>query len=96
MLDSLTADDIAGARSLYGAGERDLEHQPSRRATSRMISSAQLIALYRDRLGAASVTTFVDPEGAVVWLSEYARYRVGLVRSQAPHRRACSRSSTAA
>ena len=38
----------------------------------------QLIALYRDRLGAAAVTTFIDPEGAVVWLSEYARYRVGL------------------
>ena len=32
---------------------------------------AQLNALYRDRLGAAPVTTFIDPEGAVVWLSEY-------------------------
>ena len=39
---------------------------------------AQLIALYRDRLRAPAVATFVDPEGAVVWLSEYARYRVGL------------------
>ncbi len=24
------------------------------------------------------MTTFIDPEGAVVWLSEYARYRAGL------------------
>ena len=38
----------------------------------------QLIGLYRDRLGKSAVTTFVDPEGAVVWLSEYARYRAGL------------------
>ena len=75
--DSLTADDIAGGRSLYGAGDVASNVSfPPRNEPNDFFQ--QLIALYRDRLGAAAVTTFVDPEGAVVWLSEYARYRVGL------------------
>ena len=77
--DSLTADDIAGAHSLYGAPAAGITSNvvfPPRNEPNDFFQ--QLIALYRDRLGAASVTTFVDPEGAVVWLSEYARYRVGL------------------
>jgi len=76
-LDSLTADDIAGARSLYGAGgvTSNITFPPRNEPNDFF---QQLIALYRDRLGAGSVATFVDPEGAVVWLSEYARYRVGL------------------
>lgn len=75
--DSLTADDIAGARALYGAGEVASNVAfPPRNEPNDFFQ--QLIALYRDRLGAAPVTTFVDPEGTVVWLSEYARYRVGL------------------
>lgn len=75
--DSLTADDIAGARSMYGAGgvTSNITFPPRNEPNDFF---QQLITLYRDRLGAASVTTFVDPEGAVVWLSEYARYRVGL------------------
>ena len=76
-LDSLTADDIAGARSLYGAGGVTSNVTfPPRNEPNDFFQ--QLIGLYRDRLGASAVTTFVDPEGAVVWLSEYARYRVGL------------------
>ena len=76
-LDSLTADDIAGAKSLYGSGGVTSNVSfPPRNEPNDFFQ--QLIALYRDRLGAASVTTYVDPEGAVVWLSEYARYRVGL------------------
>ena len=75
--DALAADDIAGARSLYGAGDVASNVAfPPRNEPNDFFQ--QLIALYRDRLGAAPVTTFVDPEGAVVWLSEYARYRVGL------------------
>jgi hypothetical protein len=75
--DSLTADDIAGARSMYGAGGVTSNVTfPPRNEPNDFFQ--QLIGLYRDRLGAATVTTFVDPEGAVVWLSEYARYRVGL------------------
>ena len=76
-LDSLTADDIAGARSLYGAaGITSNVTFPPRNEPNDFFQ--QLTDLYRDRLGASAVTTFVDPEGAVVWLSEYARYRVGL------------------
>jgi hypothetical protein len=76
-LDSLTADDIAGARSLYGAsGVTSNVTFPPRNEPNDFFQ--QLIGLYRDRLGAPEATTFVDPEGAVVWLSEYARYRVGL------------------
>jgi hypothetical protein len=80
-LDSLTADDINGAQSLYGGpdssgGVTSNVTFPPRNEPNDFFQ--QLIALYRDRLGAPSVTTFVDPEGAVVWLSEYARYRVGL------------------
>lgn len=75
--DSLTADDIAGARSMYGAGGVTSNVVfPPRNEPNDFFQ--QLIALYRDRLGAASITTFIDAEGAVVWLSEYARYRVGL------------------
>ena len=75
--DALSADDIAGARSLYGAGGVTSNVTfPPRNEPNDFFQ--QLIALYRDRLNASPVTTFVDPEGAVVWLSEYARYRVGL------------------
>lgn len=76
-LDALTDDDINGARSLYGSGGVTSNVTfPPRNEPNDFFQ--QLIGLYRDRLGAASVGTYVDPEGAVVWLSEYARYRVGL------------------
>jgi hypothetical protein len=75
--DALTADDIAGARSLYGSGGVTSNVVfPPRNEPNDFFQ--QLIGVYRDRLGAAPVTSFVDAEGAVVWLSEYARYRVGL------------------
>jgi hypothetical protein len=35
-----------------------------------------LEATYRDALGRAPITTYVDQEGDVVWLQEYLRYRV--------------------
>jgi hypothetical protein len=40
--------------------------------------NVQLENLYRDRLGARPISAYVDLEGANVWLTEYARYRVGL------------------
>ena len=40
--------------------------------------NTQLENLYRDRLGASPTSASVDLEGANVWLTEYARYRVGL------------------
>ena len=40
--------------------------------------NVQLENLYRDRIGARSSSAYVNLEGANVWLTEYARYRVGL------------------
>ena len=40
--------------------------------------NTQLENLYRDQLGAGPTSAYVDLEGANVWLTEYARYRVGL------------------
>lgn len=75
-LDGLASDDIAGGRSLYGAGVTSNISFPPRNEPNDFFN--QLIALYRDQLRAGQVTTYVDPEGIVVWLIEYARYRVGL------------------
>lgn len=75
-LDALAADDIAGGRALYGVGVSSNVSFPPRNEPNDFFT--QLAALYRDVLRAAPVATFVDPEGTVVWLSEYARYRVGL------------------
>lgn len=75
-LDALTADDIAGAMSLYGGGITSNISFPPRNEPNDFFN--QLIGVYRDELRAAESTIFVDPEGIVVWLIEYARYRVGL------------------
>ena len=75
-LDALASDDIAGARSLYGAGVTSNISFPPRNEPADFYN--QLIAVYQNELRAAQVTTYVDPEGAVIWLTEYARYRVGL------------------
>jgi len=75
-LDALATDDIAGARALYGAGVTSNISFPPRNEPNDFFN--QLIAVYRNELGAREVTTFVDAEGLVVWLIEYARYRVGL------------------
>lgn len=74
-LDSLTADDIAGAQSLYGAGVTGNITFPPRNEPNAFFQS--LLAVYRDELHAASSPTYVDSEGAVIWLTEYARQRVG-------------------
>lgn len=74
-LDSLTEDDINGARSLYGAGITSNVSFPPRNESNDFFR--QLVALYRDELRAAAETTYLDDEGKVVWLSEYAYYRVG-------------------
>lgn len=75
-LDALTSDDIAGGRSMYGAGVTSNVSFPPRNEPNDFYN--QLIAVYRDQLGAGQVTSYIDPEGIVVWLIEYARYRVGL------------------
>jgi hypothetical protein len=73
--DALTADDIAGAQSLYGAGVTASVMFPPRNEPNAFFQS--LLAVYRDELHAAVSPTYVDSEGAVTWLTEYARQRVG-------------------
>lgn len=75
-LDALAADDIAGGRALYGAGVTSNVSFPPRDEPNDFFN--QLIGVYQNELRAGQVTTYVDPEGIVVWLIEYARYRVGL------------------
>lgn len=74
-LDSLTEDDILGAQSLYGGGVTGNVSFPPRNEPNDFFN--QLIAVYANELRAAPSPTFVDPEGAVIWLTEYARQRVG-------------------
>ncbi len=80
-LDSLTADDIAGAQALYGSvvtggtGVVGNISFPPRNEPNDFYN--QLLAVYLNELRAAPSATYVDPEGAVIWLTEYARQRVG-------------------
>lgn len=74
-VDSLMADDIAGAQSLYGTGVTGTITFPPRDEPNDFYN--QLRAVYQDELRAAPSSTHVDPEGAVIWLTEYARQRVG-------------------
>jgi len=74
-LEVLTADDIAGAQSLYGAGVAGTVTFPPRNEPNDFFN--QLLAVYQNELRAAPSATYVDSEGAVIWLTEYARQRVG-------------------
>lgn len=74
-LDSLTDDDIAGVQALYGGGVTGNVTFPPRNEPNDFFN--QLIAVYTNELRAAPSPTYVDPEGAVIWLTEYARQRVG-------------------
>ncbi len=76
-LDSLAADDIAGAGALYGAtttGTGAVINFPPRNESFDF--RVQLEAKYRDGLHRPSQPTYVDNEGDVVWTQEYLRYRV--------------------
>ena len=75
-VDQLQPDDIAGGRALYGAaGVPSNVDFPPRNETADFIN--RLGVLYRDELRSPGFTTFVDAEGAGVWVPEYTRYRVG-------------------
>ena len=74
-LDSLAEDDIAGAQALYGTGVAGNVTFPPRNEPNDFF--IQLLAVYQNELGAAPSPTYVDSEGAVIWLTEYARQRVG-------------------
>lgn len=74
-VDALTADDIAGAQSIYGSGVTGNITFPPRNEPNDFF--IQLLAVYQNELRAAPSPTYVDSEGAVIWLTEYARQRVG-------------------
>jgi hypothetical protein len=74
-IDNLTADDIAGIQNLYGAGISSNVSFPPRNEPNAFF--LVLVVEYRDVLRAVLSPTFVDPEGVVIWLTEYARQRVG-------------------
>jgi hypothetical protein len=74
-IDSLMPDDIAGAQSLYGTGVNGNITFPPRNEPNDFYN--QLLAVYQNELRAAPSPTYVDSEGAVIWLTEYARQRVG-------------------
>jgi len=73
--DALQEDDIEGGRAIYGAGVPSIVAFPPRNETADFIN--RLGALYRDELGSPGFITYVDAEGAGVWVPEYTRYRVG-------------------
>lgn len=74
-IDTVTSDDIAGAQALYGSGVAGTVSFPPRNEPNDFYK--QLTAVYQNELRAALSGTYVDSEGAVIWLTEYARQRVG-------------------
>ena len=74
-IDSVTSDDIAGAQALYGSGVSGTVSFPPRNEPNDFYN--QLIGVYQNELRAGLSGTYVDPEGTVIWLTEYARQRVG-------------------
>lgn len=75
-IDALQADDILGGRALYGGVSVPSNVSfPPRNETADFIN--RLGAIYRDELRSAGFATYVDAEGAGVWVPEYTRYRVG-------------------
>lgn len=74
-LDALAPDDIAGVQSLYGSGVAGNVSFPPRNEPNDFFN--QLIGVYANELHAAPSSTYVDSEGAVIWLTEYTRQRVG-------------------
>jgi hypothetical protein len=74
-IDSLQADDIAGGASLYIGGVPGTVTFPPRNEPADFYN--QLLGVYQNELGAGRSSTYVDAEGAVIWLTEYARQRVG-------------------
>ena len=74
-IDTVTSDDIAGAQALYGSGVSGTVSFPPRNEPNDFYN--QLIGVYQNELRAGLSGTYVDPEGTVIWLTEYARQRVG-------------------
>lgn len=63
----------APADGALGVGTQVINFPPRNEPNEFFIA---LNGLYRDRLSRTQTTSFVDPEGANVWLTEYFRYRL--------------------
>jgi hypothetical protein len=74
-LDALTADDTAVAASLYGPNVTSNVSFPPRNEPADFYN--QLSGVYENELSAARSGTYVNAEGTVIWVTEYARQRVG-------------------
>lgn len=84
-LESLTTDDINGVRAAYPAASTTTTTTTTTTATvtvsfpprnETLDFRQQLETKYRTGLGRGAGPTFVDNEGAAVWLTEYLRYRL--------------------
>ena len=74
-LDALTEDDISGAVSLYGPNITSNVSFPPRNEPYDFYNN--LNGLYQTELRSGTSGTYVDAEGTVIWVTEYARQRVG-------------------
>jgi hypothetical protein len=81
-LETLTSDDIAGVQAAYpSTGSTTTTTGPTVTVSfpprnESLDFRQQLETKYRTGLGRAAGATFVDNEGAAVWLAEYLRYRL--------------------
>ena len=74
--DDLQADDIAGARALYGGAPTPLVAAPARIARAEIAEFRRVLeARYRD-IGVGPRGSFVDGQASAIWVSEYMWYRV--------------------
>lgn len=74
--DDLQADDIAGARALYGGAPTPLVAAPARIARAETAEFRRVVeARYRD-IGVALRRSFVEGQASAIWVSEYIWYRV--------------------
>lgn len=79
-IETLQADDINGVRAIYPSSTTTTPPTtvvvtfPPRNET--LDFRQQLETKYRTGLGRAAGPTFVDTEGAAVWMTEYLRYRL--------------------
>ena len=76
-LDDLAADDINGGQAMYGTASSGVTIDfPPRNETYDF--RTWLESKYKDDLGRAAGNSYTDPEGSVVWVQEYLRYRLNM------------------
>lgn len=78
--DALEYDDILGAYALY-VGATSGANLPFPPRNETLAFRTELEAKYRNGLRRPVGGTYADPEGSVVWIQEYLRYRMSLCRT---------------